>query len=368
MIGLVNMNVTSFMLLMLISVSAVATSGFSLYLNDGVLHGPGGLGTHRLQNGSIQNFVVTAPLAGNVMMFNNGDALPNIKAETLHVTQVDGKLSDGTPINENVDVGFVLDILEPETQERVKLFVCSISGETVTPDDRGNIIFALTAGFDPGLPEFVVNMQVEFVTGVATVPLSEKTLRQEPGGADRAGIFPSGYSRVGRLGDFDNDGMLDGVFILGGHAPYSLIIAEGDPILVVRPFTSDIPVGAEDASLYALRGIIENYPEVLAQAVKARADSWLADYFIDIDERLDAIHNTIRRIHVAPRTFSADATYLNGQHRKNKKQMLESLALARSDIRLAREYIEKDLYQKSSMPITRFFKHMKIIKNKLHST
>lgn len=288
-------------------VNQASSEGFNLTLSGGLLYGPGPLGEHRLQAGEITNFVVTAPLTGYVPMYNNGAALPNLSAEALHVTEVDGRLSNGVIINENIDAGFVLDIPEPDSGEMMKLFVCSTSREQVTQDTSGNLQFSLTAGFDPGLPDYVVEMDVVFVTGAAWVPKSEKTRRNLEGGHDNADAFPSGYARVGRLGDFDHNGMLDGEFVLGDNAPFDLVVAEGDPILIVRPFVSDIPVSATDAAVYQLRGIVENYPAVLASAIAAGQAQWLIDYLDDIELRVDSTRETVGRIRMTRSTLSVSS-------------------------------------------------------------
>ncbi len=296
--------------------------GFTITLEKGTLYGPGDLGVHSLQAGSLDNFVVTAPLTGTISLFNNGPEEPNIFAETLHVGEVDGKLSNGEIINENVNAGFVLNIVEPETGQLVQLFVCSVSAESVAPDENANLVFELTAGFDPGLPEFVVTMPITFVTGIAQVPVSEKSRRGLIGGHNNAGPYPTGYARVGKLGDFNHDGLLDGEFVHGGVAPYELIIAEGDPILIVRPFNTDIPVSAKDASYYALAGIFNNYPRLFKSSIKLKEKKVLARYSQDILERLAVTEISLDRIRERRRSLSArrniepiqlDKTYLTRQ-------------------------------------------------------
>ena len=318
-------------ILWLIAILAEA-EGFSLTLEGGMLYGPGNLGVHRLQPGKIHNFLVTAPLTGHVEMFNNAGEKPNIFAETLHVTEVDGKLSDGTLINENIDVGFVLTIAEPETKQEVQLFVCSVSEEAVIPDENGNIEFALTAGFDPGLPDYVVKMDVAFVTGVGRLPLSERTRRGLAGGHDNADQFSSGHARVGKLGDFDNDGMLDGEFILAGNAPFDLIIAEGDPILVVRPFSSDIPVSAANAALYTVKGVTRNYPEVLFSSLNAKKDTDLLFYAEDLKRRMQSLKKNIERIPAARRSLSQPSATERNDKRSLKSSASEELDNAISEI------------------------------------
>ncbi len=180
--------------------------------------------------------------------------------------------------------------------EQVALFVCSISKESVAPDESGNLIFSLTAGFDQGLAEFVVTMPVEFVTGAAEIPVSEKTRTGAGSGHDNPGSYPSGHIHVGKPGDFDQDGFLDGEFVLSGISPPELIIAEGDPILIIRPFTSDIPVSDRNAAIYALNGIVNNYQRAFNAAVRQRKEQVLKNYLDDIRFRLTVIGKNIARI------------------------------------------------------------------------
>ncbi len=347
--------IVSGLILFLISLP-VHSAGFSLSLEGGILSGPGNMGTHKLQNGTISNFIVSAPLTGNVAFFNNATELPNIYAETLHVTAVDGALSDGTKINENVDVGFVLEFLEPETGQPVKLLVCSVSEETVRPDGKGGLLFTLTAGFDPGLAELVVKREVTFVTGVATVPISEKTRLKQSGGTDAAGEYASGYAKVGKLGDFDNDGMLDGEFILADIAPLELVIAEGDPILVVRGFTSDIPVSAVDATIYALKGMHENYPRVIDNVLKNRHYSRMEEYLSDIYSRMEILRTTISTIRISKRKLSIS----NEERRKisQKKHLIDSLEQAINQFELTRNIFIKEEYSSFSENMNIFFSNL----------
>lgn len=269
-----------------------SVTGFTLVLKNGAIYGPGRSGKQPLADGKVNNFIVTAPLTGYVPMRNNGKAEPNVLAESLHVGRVDGRLSDSTIINENVDAGFVLNFEEPESKEQVKLFVTSISEEHVTANDDGDLVFGLTAGFDPGLPEYVVTMQVEFVTGLTRLPLSIKSQKSRLGGTDRAGKYESGYFKVGRLGDFNNDGYLDGEFVLSGNAPEDLILAEGDPILVIRPFETNIPVSGKMAAIYTLRGLTKHYFSVL-NSVKDEK-SWRI-YLEDIADRVESIKSNLNK-------------------------------------------------------------------------
>ena len=274
----------------------VFSSGFKITLYDGKFYGPGNLGVHEIEGGSLENFVVSSPMTGLVSFLNNGASPPNVDAENFHTGPVDGLLSDGSKINENVNAAFVLNVPEPETQQLVKLFVGSVSEEIVKPDDNDNLTFNLHAAFDTGFAADALRLPVQFITGAVTVPLSEKSKRGLGGGNDSAGPVVAGTTYVGRLGDMDQDGYLDGVFVLAGNTPFELLIAEGDPVLIVRPFKSDIPINAREASYYELNGIIKNYRTPMFEVMHVKDNKLLLEYLTDVDSRVQAVLNNFTRV------------------------------------------------------------------------
>lgn len=283
-------------LLLLPAVSLpVSATGFTVTLYDGTMYGPGNLGIHDINGGTLENFIVTAPLTGTIAFLNNDADLPNVYAEANHTGPIDGRLSDGTKINENVNAAFVIKVNEPETQEPVELFISSISEEIVEPDTHGNLVFKLHAAFDTGFAEDVVKMPVQFITGAVEVPISEKSRRGLATGHDQAGPFPAGTTHIGRLGDMDQDGYLDGVFMLAGNTPYELIIVEGDPVLIVRPFRSDIPITPQEAFFYELNGIVQNFPQAISSAVSSHKVEELRKFLRDIESRLLAASHNLER-------------------------------------------------------------------------
>lgn len=265
---------------------AHAKAGFTVTLYDGIMYGPGNLGEHDIKGGYLKNFVVTSALAGNIAFFNNGAGLPNVAAESQHTGPVDGLLSDGTRINENIDAAFVIRVNEPETGKLIELFICSVSAEVIEPDQQGNLLFKLSAAFDTGFAEDVIQIPVYFTTGFVEVPVSDKTRHGLKGGHDSAGRYPAGTLVTGRLGDSDNDGLLDGTFVLAGNTPRELIIVEGDPVLIIRPFRSDIPVTPQEAFFYEINGIVQNFPSVTEAMIKTRRFAELAASLADIKSRI----------------------------------------------------------------------------------
>lgn len=281
------MNKIFLALLTLVFVSTNACAvGFTITLHDGTMYGPGDLGVHDINGGQLKNFVVTSPLKGYIKFFNNNKAEPNVYAEKQHTGPVDGELSDGTKINENVDAAFVIEVLEPETKMPIQLFISSVSEEVVEPDEHGNLLFKLTAAFDTGFADNVIKLPIQFTTGKVQVPLSYKTINGMKEGHDKAGPYPAKTIRIGRLGDLNSDGYLDGMFVLAGNTPKDLIIVEGDPVLITRPFYSDIPVTPQEAFFYEINGIVQNFPTVIDELSQEERLSELKEVLQDMDKRL----------------------------------------------------------------------------------
>ena len=283
----------------LVSVSStVYSAGFTIELFDGKFYGPGNMGEHDIKNGTLENFIVTAPMSGHIPFFNNGEEEPNTDAETLHSGPVDGMLSDGTKINENVNAAFVLEIEEPETKELVKLLVCSVSEELVSTDEKDNLTFNLHAAFDTGFAQDAIQLPIQFFTGAVTVPVSEKNKRGLEGGNDNAGPYPAGSVYVGRVGDMDQDGFMDGIFTLAGNTPFELLIAEGDPVLIIRPFKSDIPINPKHAAYYELNGVVKNLKDQIQTALLDQQYDISISFINDSIKRLDAVTKNIGNIKV----------------------------------------------------------------------
>ena len=283
-------------LVFLLQLSVVFSAGFTINLDNGMFYGPGNLGEQEIQNGHLRNFIVTAPMTGHVPFQNNGADTPNVSGELSHTGPIDGMLSDGTKLNENVDAAFVLNVKEPETQELVKLLIGSVSRETVNLDDNDNLTFNLTAAFDSGFAQDVLQLPIQFITGMVEIPKSEKSKRNLSGGHDNAGRYAAGELFAGRFGDMDQDGLLDGVFVLAGNTPIELLIAEGDPVLLIRPFTSDIPINSNEAAYYELNGLTQNLFKPTLKSVSDKTAVNSKHQITDLVNRIDAVLGNIKRL------------------------------------------------------------------------
>jgi len=215
------------------------------YLGTGEFEGPGAT-------------VATEPLFCTVirkMMFvndrdfitpfeNNGPEEPNIRGELRMPGTPDGKLSDGTLINENVDTCAT-------TVAGVTLLPAVIEGGlyqgqqvSATLDD-GNVTMAFDIALDLGVGAHgVVRVPFYGTTGEITVP---KSLQTQGGGkgVDQAGKYPSGTRLRGRIGDFNHDGWIDGTLVAAGVMPLDSPFFPGQPYVIIRNFETNIPINGQ---------------------------------------------------------------------------------------------------------------------------
>lgn len=81
--------------------------GHALTLIGGTLFGPGPLDDQILPHGGLINLHLARPLTGTIPQANNGAGEPHMPGEIAVGKALDGKFSDGTPVNKNIDVGHV---------------------------------------------------------------------------------------------------------------------------------------------------------------------------------------------------------------------------------------------------------------------
>ncbi|KOR29603.1 hypothetical protein TI04_08190 [Achromatium sp. WMS2] len=209
------------------------------YLGTGYFFGPGAypLATP-LFPAMIRNLAFTGDRDFVTPFWNNGAALPNIAAEA-DFPPIDGKLSDGTLINENVDLGtFVLAGSQflPAVVANGKLAGQQIM---VTMDD-GNLIMVMDLILDLGIgSKGIIKLPLYGTTGTITIP---QALPGSPVKIDRAGQLHSGDTIAGRIGDFNNDGYIDGTLVIAGVMPLTSPFYPGQPFVLSRNFETDIPL------------------------------------------------------------------------------------------------------------------------------
>ena len=246
---------------------------FTITLTGGDLFGPGPLPDQRLEPGRLRHLVLGRPLTGVIGPNNNGGAEPNVPGELRQGLVIDGKLSDGSDVQESVDVGYV-ELLNGN----FKLFLAAVQ----SGPNEGRVNFFLDPSLswtilddiaiDPGFEVGVIRFEnFTFSTAPRRIPVSWQTENGAPGASDGAGSLQSGDVVIGRLGDRDFDGFVDGIFNAVGRFPLSSIMMPGAPFAQTREFTSDIPVRPEIAAVLALAG--HRNALLLAEAVQYGAET-----------------------------------------------------------------------------------------------
>jgi hypothetical protein len=287
-----------------VPVARAAPEEHALNITGGTFFGPGPMVDSPLPTGVLGHIEFSTLLNGETRFFNNGPEPPNIASELQVKQKPDGLLSDGTPFNEHVDGG-----VANVGQGAMRLL-------TVIPRDgpnHGQEIYHLGTDYnlhvvvdlalDPGFPQgIVVSKDLHITSGLLWVPLSLQSKAGDPGGTDQAGSMPSGAPLLGRLGDEDGDGLIDGTIIGASNVPLNHIFLPGAPVVQMRHFKSDIRIQPSDAALLTIAGVL-NFQDVwdraqssppLAPAAQAYVAGHLANYLDDMDRRLQSAASLIR--------------------------------------------------------------------------
>ena len=280
-----------------------APRAFTVTLTGGTLFGPGPLADQQVESGSLNRVMLDHALTGEIAPDNNGEAEPNLRGEIRQGLPVDGKLSDGTPVNESIDIGNV-ELMNGDFD----LFLAAIE----TGANNGHVNFLLDRswqwsiradlGIDPGLAAGVIKFdEFTFSTSPRALPASWQTEMGVSGAVDAAGSLKSGDIVPGRIGDADFDGKVDGVLNAIGRFPLSSIILSGAPFAQTRNFSSDIPISPQQAGILALANGLNHLILSSAQAGErleearahfARTPAWTGALALGARAELEALLET----------------------------------------------------------------------------
>ena len=240
-----------------LSISCIATAADSRNARDhrldftgGMFHGPGHMTDSPLPKGLLAPLVIERGLKGRIEYFNNGPQAPNLPSEAAFKATPDGRLSDGRAFNEHMDGG----IAEVGRGAMRLLTVVARTDRNhgvgrVALDRELNWHLHVDLALDPGFPEgLLVIEDLDITTGSVAVPKSRQSEAGQEGGVDRAGSLQAGAQLVGRLGDYDANGFLDGVLVGVTSIPTGHMFTPGAPAVQVRNFSTDIPIDAWDAA------------------------------------------------------------------------------------------------------------------------
>jgi hypothetical protein len=144
--------------------------------------------------------------------------------------------------------------------------------------------------------------QFTFSTGPRPVPLSIQTERKFPGGVDKVGSLASGDIVVGRLGDDDFDGHVDGVFFAMGQLPLSSPFLPGSPFVQRMEFTSTIPIVPLQAVQLTVATARNCLRRLLAKSPRPRSQRNAATLRDCVEDRIAMAAKQFARIGADPGT------------------------------------------------------------------
>jgi hypothetical protein len=212
------------------------------YLGTGYFFGPGAyMAPTPLFPVMIRNMGFVTPQNFVTPFWNNGGESPNVAAEK-DFPPVDGLLSDGSKINENVDLGtFTLAGTRflPAVAEGGEY----MGQQMAMTEADGNVVMVMDLLLDLGIgPKGVVRIPFRGTTGTVTVPAPLQNPQSASTGPQQAGPIKTGETLSGRIGDFNGDGYIDGTLVAVGVMPLSSPIYPGLPFAMARNFETDIPI------------------------------------------------------------------------------------------------------------------------------
>jgi len=247
----------------------VGDKAYTIEVIERHLYGPGPFPDQKLKAAWIRNLKLDSFLTGEVKGSNNRGDEPNVSGEILQGKIIDGMLSDKTLINEDIDMSNAVIMNGQFNLLLAAVFGGPNKGDTFFyHDDNYNWWIKDDIAIDPGFPAGIVKIDdFTFTTGPRVIPNSIQTESGYPGGTNKTGSLEAGRVALGRLGDENEDGLLDGIFNAIGRFPMESIFLPGAPFVQLFEFKSDIPISPLDAALLSL-GSSRSYLSVLDEVQK----------------------------------------------------------------------------------------------------
>ena len=330
--------------------------GYVIDTVGGTVFGPGPMPATPITDGHFTYVTLDAGLAGQVAFFNNGPEAPNIPGEQeIFGGFKGGLLSNGVPFNEHLHGGIV-----NIGQGALRMLAVVASdgpnhgGETYRIDEGLNWRLRTDMALDPGFPEgLVVSRDIDITSGVLWVPASLQTQAGLPGGIDRADAVPSGAPVLGRLGDADEDGFLDGIIVGAGRTPLTFLFVPGAPLVMSRTIVSDIPLPPRVSGILELASIANlttllNQPPGTAgpgSAIDAYRTRMLPEWAADFAARGTRAAARLQRVGApeaplaaavaATLTAAVPAAAQRAQYAKETAEVLARLTAALPELRAA---------------------------------
>ena len=125
-------------------------------------------------------------------------------------------------------------------------------------DEAYRFVWRVDIALDPGFAEGIIRLD-DFAlnTGVVRIGRSLQSRAGQPGGYEQAGSLKSGEYLAGRVGDFNQDGFLDGILVAAPNVPLAADMLPGAPVGNRRGFRTDVPIAPQLSAELMLRGALQ---------------------------------------------------------------------------------------------------------------
>lgn len=251
-----------------------SNADYSMSLSGGMFYGPGRMPDVQMPDGYIAVIRLKQDLTGTTPFFNNGGKPPNIRSGAGSEIWSLGLLSDGIKFNEHMDGGIInvgdgaLKLLSVVTRDG------DLDGtQTYRLDKECIWQISTDLALDPGFAAGIIFAKgLTITTGLIVTPQSLQSAVKIPGGIDSAGSLPSGAPVLGRLGDYDFDGKLDGTLVGAANIPLDHIFYPGAAVVQSRNFTTDIAIAPMDAAILELLGM-DGYRKIFERIHQQNSES-----------------------------------------------------------------------------------------------
>lgn len=257
-------------LMLFINMQAMAEHAIEFFERE--LYGPGPFPDQKLRPAWLRDLEMKEFLIGEVKGSNNLGDEPNVSGEALQGKTIDGMLSDKTLINESIDMANAVIMNGQFNLLLAAVFGGPNEGDTFFYHDEDfNWWIKDDIAIDPGFPAGVIKIDnFTFTTAPRIIPASMQAEHGYPGGTNQIGSLSSGRIAMGRLGDSNEDGYLDGTFNAIGRFPMDSIFLPGAPFVQLFEFKSDIPISSLDAALLTMASA-RSYTKKIAEVKKSDA-------------------------------------------------------------------------------------------------
>lgn len=226
---------------------------YTINLEGGFFYGPGPIEPDlELPPGQLVNVQFnTKTFEGHTPFRNDGDPA--------------SILSDGkTRINQNIEAGML------KIGNEKAFLLAAVDGgpnkgkEKYYLAEDYSFNWLVDLALDPGIADAIIRVD-DFVltTGIVETQFSLQTQAGYPGGHDQAGSIASGKFLIGRVGDFNQDGYLDGILVATPTVPLESTMLPGAPVGNRRGFHSNITIEPHLACELTLRNVANFKPAVM---------------------------------------------------------------------------------------------------------